>query len=570
MSLRFKIVSVFVCCLLLAFLPLIFIIQLQVKSLNKQEVERQTLQLISAKANEVGSWLNERLSEIRIIHEYPYVKELDFTQIKPYITRINQIVKDNYGNPGESFAIGGLDGQGWINDATTIDVCNRTYFYQAIQTDKEYAISRPVVSKFDNQPIFLICYPIRNELGKKIGFINGAVSLERITQVIEDIDIYDGFVWIMNREGDVYTGSGKGFEERDLSREKLLDLAKQSMGSQAGTLVTAQNKSTLFYSSVPYADDWLLCMMIDNDKIHAETNYITNLIVIVCLLLIVASVGLAIFVSGSITRPIERLKRHMLEVSAGNLDAVYKKSDGEDEISVLGSVFNNMLGDIKKLIRQVYQIQGQKRRAELRVLQSQINPHFLYNTLDTIQWKALSYNAYEVADMIQLLSKLFRTSLNNGKEYITVEEEIAHVSTYLEIQKIRYKEKAYYEINVEPSITNYLMPKLIIQPLVENAIYHGMKPKKQPGKIEIKVWQQSEHLYLSVQDDGVGIPEQRLEQIRDNLKHSVESDHYGLYNINERLTLAYGEQYGITLNSQPGIGTIVQIKIPIASEEFVC
>lgn len=572
MSLKLKIIICFLMCILFIFLPLFYLIESYFKPMNMKNAEHQITQLIDSKANEIGSWLNQRVSEIRIIKEYPSCKELDFNQLKPYIINLNKILNKNYGNSTETFAIGGLDGKGWINDNITIDVSRRPYFKEAMATNQEYVISNPVISKSDNNHIFLICYPIHNTKGDKVGFINGAVNLELLSQITKEIELYDGFSWIMNREGEIYMSSDKVLPQHSVTSDMLLKSVKQSNGFTSGIIHLnefSELNSTVFYSSVPYAKDWILCTMIDNNKILEQTNQLINLLLIVCLLLFIVSILLSVFISCSITRPVERLKYHMLQAASGNLDTVFE-SKSHDEISVLGKVFNQMIIAIKNLISQIYSIQTQKRRAELRALQAQINPHFLYNTLDTIQWKALSRNACDVADMIQLLSQFFRISLSGGKEYITVEEEIAHVTCYLKIQEIRYNDKLKYEIDVDESAKQYLIPKLIIQPLVENAINHGLKPKSNRGTISISVKEKNNSLCISVSDDGVGFDEEKLKQIRHNMSAFLESDHYGLYNINERLSIAFDEKYSITVCNRPDFGAQVQIEIPHVCEGFEC
>ncbi len=229
-----------------------------------------------------------------------------------------------------------------------------------------------------------------------------------------------------------------------------------------------------------------------------------------------------------------------------------------------------MLTDIKKLINQVFQVQMQKRNVELRVLQSQINPHFLYNTLDTIQWMALDYKAYDVADMINNLSNFFRLSLSDGKEFITVADEVEHVRNYLEIQKIRYKDKVNYSIDFNENDSQNLVPKMMIQPLVENSIYHGLKLKKLIGLIKINIKTENNFIVIEVYDNGLGIEKQKLDELRSNLHNSIESEHYGLYNINERLKFTFGDKYRITIDSEYNKWTKVMLKIPVIKEGFQC
>ncbi len=572
MSLRLKIITVFVLCIILTFSPLLFILETKVKTLNMEQLEYQTLQLIDSKSNEIGSWLNQRISEIRIIHEYASTKEFNLKSLKPYLTRLNKTLSKQYGNLNETFAIGSLDGYGWINDNITIHVSERGYFDKVMSSDMEYIISEPIISKSDNTPIFIICYPIINDKNEKIGFINGAVNLEKISEIANGIDIYNGFSWIMNKNIDIYSISKDELTNNYISLEELDKVAEKSMTTNSGTidLKNVSNKdSTLFFSSIPYTEDWILCTMVENSYIHAQTNNIINLVVILGIILLLFSILLAIIVSGTIVKPIHKLKNHMLEVSNGNLDSYYQTKNN-DEISILGKVFNQMLRDIKKLIMEVYQVQAQKRNVELRVLQSQINPHFLYNTLDTIQWKALEYKAFDVADMINSLSIFFRISLSDGKEFITIDDEIEHVRNYLEIQETRYKDKISYKINLDDSVPQYLVPKMIIQPLVENSIYHGLKLKKQKGNININVFSKDDCIIIEVIDNGLGMDLEKLATTRKNLYESIESEHYGLYNINERLKLTFKDKYSIDIDSEFGKGTRVSLKIPKVSEGVQC
>ncbi|WP_353093332.1 sensor histidine kinase [Tissierella praeacuta] len=537
-----------------------------------EQLEHQTLQLIDSKSNEIGSWLNQRISEIRIIHEYASTKEFNLLSLRPYLTRLNKVLSTQYGNLNETFAIGGTDGYGWINDNITIHVFNRDYFHNLMSSDKEYIISKPVISKSDNTPIFIICYPIMNDKKEKIGFINGAVNLEKISEIANGIDVYNGFSWIMNKNMDIYSISKDDLTNKYISIEELDKIIKKSKKVNSGTisLKNISNKdATLFFSSIPYTEDWLLCTMVENSCIHNQTNNIINLVVVLGIILLLIAILLAIIVSGNIVKPIHKLKNHMLEVSNGNLDSYYETKNN-DEISVLGKVFNQMLMDIKKLINQVYQVQTQKRNAELRVLQSQINPHFLYNTLDTIQWKALEYNAFDVADMINSLSVFFRISLSDGKEFITIDDEIKHVRNYLEIQETRYKDKISYSIDLDEQISQYLVPKMIIQPLVENSIYHGLKLKRQKGFIHINILSENDYIFVEVIDNGLGMDQKKLDETRKNLYQSIESEHYGLYNINERLKLTFKDNYSINIDSEFEKGTKVFLKIPKISEGFQC
>lgn len=220
---------------------------------------------------------------------------------------------------------------------------------------------------------------------------------------------------------------------------------------------------------------------------------------------------------------------------------------------------------------QVTREQKQLRKAEFELLQAQINPHFLYNTLDAIVWSAEAGNQKQVVKMVGSLSEFFRSSLNKGKELVRVREELSHARSYLEIQQIRYQDILSYEIDVPEELFEYEIPKITVQPIVENALYHGIKNRRGGGKITI-TGQESESDYrLIVTDDGMGMDSERLNEITRGLSNKAPEDAkiYGLYNVNERIRLFYGEEYGISIESEYDRGTTVTIRLPKKSNEIV-
>ena len=218
----------------------------------------------------------------------------------------------------------------------------------------------------------------------------------------------------------------------------------------------------------------------------------------------------------------------------------------------------------KPIEEQVKEEQKLLRKAEFDLLQSQINPHFLYNTLDAIVWSAEAGNQKQVVSMVGNLSDFFRLSLNKGKENVLIREELQHVRSYLEIQHIRYQDILTFEINVPEEFNEYKIPKLTIQPIVENALYHGIKNKRGGGKITIYAEEKRDHFTIVVEDTGKGMDEERLRQVRKAIRDGTPEKNvvYGLYNVNERIRLNFGEGYGIHLESVLNKGTRVRIRLP--------
>ena len=231
---------------------------------------------------------------------------------------------------------------------------------------------------------------------------------------------------------------------------------------------------------------------------------------------------------------------------------------------------NTMIDKINELLEQVKTEQVRLRKAEFELLQAQINPHFLYNTLDAIIWLAEAGDQKRVVNMVRSLSDFFRTSLNQGKDINSIQEEMLHVRSYLEIQQVRYQDILSYEIDVPQELYQYSIPKITVQPLVENALYHGIKNKRGLGHIIIRGEAKQDYFVLLVQDDGIGIDQARLLQVQSGIQNKVLTgkDFYGLYNVNERIRLNFGEEYGISIDSVYGEGTEVRIVLPYENNEL--
>jgi len=295
---------------------------------------------------------------------------------------------------------------------------------------------------------------------------------------------------------------------------------------------------------------------------EAETLRVYALISALAALLL-AFVSSLLLTAGFV-RPILTLRSLMKRAENGDLN-VHFSARGHDEVGQLGAGFNTMIEEIRHLIEEVAEVQQAKRETELQVLQEQIKPHFLYNTLDTIHWMAQERGAPDIVAVVAALTKLFRIGLSHGREMIALSEEGEHIKSYLFIQKVRYEDKFDYRIEVPPEFASVQVLRLILQPLVENAIYHGLKPKRGPGTIVISARREEDILYLTVEDDGVGLPPARLQALNRALETGTRTDEgpgYGLFNGNERLKLSFGKHYGLRFASPPGGGTLVEIKHP--------
>jgi len=274
-------------------------------------------------------------------------------------------------------------------------------------------------------------------------------------------------------------------------------------------------------------------------------------------------VVLSYYISTSITQPIRQLGKVTDQVAKGDLTVRSDVRSGA-EVSKLTDSFNTMIDKVNELLEQVTVEQDRLQKARMELLQAQINPHFLYNTLDAIVWLAEAGEQKRVVSMVGSLSDFFRTSLSRGKDIISIKEEITHVRSYLEIQQVRYQDILNYEILIPEEFYNFMIPKITVQPLVENALYHGIKNKRGLGLIQITGEKTGDFFVINIKDNGIGITEERLVQVREGIENKVLTgkDMYGLYNVNERIRLNFGEKYGIYIESEYGEGTTVKVLLP--------
>lgn len=330
------------------------------------------------------------------------------------------------------------------------------------------------------------------------------------------------------------------------------------------TVKDFEGKSFIVIYQTSNPTGWNIGGVISVNELTKESRMIgfvmVAMLIIICFFAFISAWKIA----GSVAGPLKKMMMLMRRVEDGDLSVTMNLTQN-DEIGMLGNSFNVMVQKIRTLMNKVYEEQKELRKAELKALQAQINPHFLYNTLESIIWLARAKRNDEIISIVTALTKLFRIGISRGKETITVEQEIEHVKSYLTIQHLRYKNKLTYTIEVPESMWKYKTLKLLLQPIVENAIYHGIKMKKEMGRITIIGYESEKDLIFTVQDTGPGMTDEQLQMMRNMLNHvegerQIES--YGVKNVNERIRIYFGTDYGLTYFSDYGKGTTVEIKIP--------
>lgn len=375
----------------------------------------------------------------------------------------------------------------------------------------------------------------------------------------------DRQVYIINKNGVIISHKDKSLISVPIE-EGLVNKGILTGDKGVFTYGTGRNDSLVTFYRIPKLN-WTLVSTVSMGELLRENRTISNLTLVVVLVSIVITFFISIFLASTISKPVGKLLGQMKKVSEGNFD-IHVDFDYGDEISQLGGGFKSMVEKIELLVQQVYLDQKKQKEIELKALQAQINPHFLYNTLESINWMAQEIKAKDISTMVQSLAKFFRISISKGKDIITVKDEIEHVKNYLIIQKIRYQEVLNASIDVDGDILAYKVPKLILQPLVENSIYHGIKKKKGMGRILVTGRREGNELCFEVTDNGAGMEESEIVRLNRFLKNPSGEIKvgYGISNVNERIVLRFGREYGLTYHSNKDGGVRVEIRLPACLE----
>jgi len=300
------------------------------------------------------------------------------------------------------------------------------------------------------------------------------------------------------------------------------------------------------------------------NMVTKDSLSIRNLTISMIILEVIVFFVIAYLISRTLTRPMRKLNFLMRKVEGGDLNVSFA-SKYNDEVGQLGQSFNRMLEQINHLINEVYEKQLMLQQAELKAVQAQFNPHFLYNTLDSINWMARIHKVDDISQTAVALGELLRFSIRKDGLLIPIEEDLRQINNYLTIQKIRYRDKYEATLEIEPDIQKLYMPKLLLQPIIENAITHGLEMKMGKGKIDISVKNVGERIRFVVHDDGAGMDPIRAEQIMSGeyVTNRLEKTGIGLDNVRKRLLLYFGPDYKLQIDSAVQQGTTITIEIPV-------
>lgn len=374
----------------------------------------------------------------------------------------------------------------------------------------------------------------------------GVVYLEVLTETLRDYCFAnESSAVILTDAQDRVIASVGNIEAQDVFT------AEQTSKNQ----LSLSGSTWMYDTGVVTQTGWkVTCLQNESVALKKILKMVLLLIGVSCAVL-AAMTLLTTMIAQRVSRPIQELSAHMAN-NTNVLPTAISVPQQDDEIAALYASFNGMLIQNKQLFANYKEEQHQKNRTELALLQSQIKPHFLYNTLDTIYCLANLNRAEEAGNVTKALADYYRLVLNSGEEKITIERELAALQRYLVIMQVRYRDLLHYTIGCDESIKNVVVPKLLLQPLVENAICHGINPKKAPGTVNIYAAQKENRIELTVTDDGIGMTQERFEQALGGVRHKDDSESFGMHNILRRLKLFYGENSRIELRTENGHTTI--------------
>ena len=453
-----------------------------------------------------------------------------------------------------------------------LDVTGEPWFRDALEKTENQHFSLPHVQYIfdnnENQYRWVISLSRAVELTSGTSTAQGILLVDISYSSLEQL--FDGVT--AGKGGYVYLISSDG-ELLYHPKMQLIDSGRMQENNVAAAAYKDRNHMEEFDGSSRFVTiksigytGWKVVGVTPENVVTLNTIKTRLFIVFIIALILFILALINSYISSRITNPIKELEKSVGILEEGNLDVpVY--AGGSYEIQHLGKSIGDMAAQIRLLMKDIVTEHEAKRKQEFDTLQSQINPHFLYNTLDIIVWMIENEQKAEAVKAVTALARFFRISLSKGKSIITVRDELEHVRNYLMIQHMRFKNKFTYEIQAEDGVLELASLKLMLQPLVENAIYHGMEFMDGDGEILLKVWKEEGDLYFSVIDNGLGMTEEQVGNLFTGASHvdSKRGSGIGVKNVNERIKLYFGEKYGLSIESEPDEGTTVKIHLPVVT-----
>lgn len=530
---------------------------------NKQMLEQVSWNLNSyiRKMMNISDFMYYNVIKNKDLTEESIDKEMNllYEENKDYLVSIVCVTED-----GAVLAAGPI-----ATRKKSVDLKEQEWFVQAGEKIENLHFTTPHVQNIFESSNYQYAWVI--SLSRSVELTNvghtrrGVLLVDMNYSAIEQVfdkanEQNSGYVYLMDRNGEIiyhprqkaiYSGMVKENNRMASTYEDGTHI-ENFMGEERAVVV-----KTIGYTG------WKIVNVTPTSELFRNTIHIGFFMVMICTVTIFLILFGNIFISDRVTEPLRNLEESIRYLEEGHLEEEHIYIGGSHEIRHLGQTITLMVKRMKDLMDKMVREQEDKRKSELDALQSQINPHFLYNTLDSVVWMVECEQYREAISMVKALAKLFRISLSKGNSIITIEDELTHAQNYMSIQQMRYRNKFCVKIDVEPAIRDCITIKLIVQPILENAIYHGMELMDGEGEITVHGYEKDGDIYIEVSDNGMGIPEETIESLlTDKSRARGKGSGIGLWNVNQRIALYFKGDYGLSIKSELDEGTTVTIHLP--------
>lgn len=537
---------------------------------SKQLVTQKNKQLMDQASLNLNTYIRNMMNISDTMY-YSVIKSKDlaFEDMDKEMALLYEVNKDNL------ISIACFDDSGQLIAAspvatmkTDVSVQSQDWFIQANRRIENLHFSKPHVQDLFDDSNYRYYWVV--SLSRVVsltyqgntsrGILLVDMNFSDIEQLFSKVNAKgEGYVYLTDNEGELIYHPRLKMIYTNLMEENNKEAAQYEDGTHMEKF--QKEERAVVVKTVGYTG-WKIISVTPIKEIAINLNQFKFFTVIILGVSVIVIIIGNILISEQVTNPIRKLEKSVRDLENGNLNSnIYM--GGSHEIQHLGKTITSMVNQMKYLMDDIVKEQEAKRKSELDALQSQINPHFLYNTLDSIVWMVESERYPEAISMVTALASLFRISLSKGKNIISIKDEIEHAKNYLQIQKVRYKDQFSIELDVAPEIMDYSTIKLIIQPLLENAIYYGVESMRDEGIISIRGYEEDGDIYIEVSDNGMGIPfEEQSLLLTDNNRARKRGSGIGLMNVQQRIQLYFGKEYGLQIQSELDEGTTIIIHLP--------
>lgn len=542
-------ISVVIIVLLTSIVTILVFIQIY-KEAMEQNAVRSSEQAVVQVQNMVGVYTSDMEMVMDTICDSIKKEEQDQ---KEFIQRLIEVREDvvavtMYSETGSLI--------GWWSDGQQI---KEEIYRNLSYTKPNESYGRVEISKPHVQSLFSSYYPWVVTISRDVKDAGGNqmriamdIRFDKIANYVDDVGIGQrGYCYITDTDGNIIYHP----------RQQLIYSGVKEMES-TGIEEGAEIKADAIYTAHTIRNsNWRIVGVCYVDEMITEkVESLVGLLIFILVTVLISAMVVGMLISGLFSKPAKRLTGAMREFEKNAENFTYKQVGGTEEIVALSDSFDHMVIRIQRLMDKVRKEEITLRKTELNALQAQINPHFLYNTLDAIAWLCEDGRNEDAEEMVNALARLFRISISKGHELIPIEKEIQHAESYLKIEKFRYKNQFTYKFEVDESCLEYLCNKITLQPIIENAIYHGLNRMVDEGEIKIGISQDETGIIFTVEDNGVGMTPEQCKEILH--KESGSRTGIGIKNVNDRIKIYFGDEYGLTITSELDEGTCVAIRMP--------